>query len=152
MAPAARIVVEALDAPAVYDAFVLGVSEGYLDALGHVDQNSPFFRIFMHRYAGAQITHGLILESPGAFPPDGPIAVAITETAKRLGVSNMHLRRMFADAEKEGLLSRIGQQSLLLTEAGREAVDHIYATQLIVFLSGAAKALRACPNLAAPAA
>lgn len=143
-------VIERLDDPEVYDAFVLSISQGYLDSLDHLDDQSPIFRTFMHRYAGIQIVHALILECPEAFPPLGPIAFSPVATAKRFGVSRMHVRRMMEAARTEGLMSFADENVLVFEPAGREAVDYIYAAQLCIFLTAAARTLKARPELAGP--
>lgn len=148
--PAASRVLDCLDVPAVLESYVRCISEAYLEGLKHVDTADPFFRTFMHRYAGTQIVHGLVVAGEGTFPPRDPIAFAPTEMAKRFSVSRLHVCRMMDAAERGGLL-RLTDGALVLTPAGRAAVDHIYATQLIVFLVTAARTVRTCPELAEPA-
>jgi hypothetical protein len=143
-------IIEGLDRPEVYDAFVRSISEGYLEALDHVDDKTPYFRSFMHPYAGTQLVHSLVVESPDAFPPRRPIAFSAAVSAQRFGVSRMHVSRMMEAARKRGLVSFPGEGAVLFEPAGREAMDYIYATQLVIFLSAAARTLKACPALAEP--
>ncbi len=145
--PAVSGVLARLDAPAVFESYVRCISEAYLEGLKNVDTTDPFFRTFMHSYAGTQIVHGLVVQGKDAFPPEGPIAFQLTETAKRFSVSRLHVRRMMEGAQREGLL-HLADGALVLTPAGRAAVDHIYATQLIVFLVTAARTVRTCRELA----
>ncbi|MGH8317053.1 MAG: hypothetical protein ACREUL_03625 [Steroidobacteraceae bacterium] len=136
-----------LDVPGVFESYVRYISEAYLEGLKDIDTEDPFFRTFMHRYAGTQIVHGLVVAARGAFPPRDPIAFNLAETAKHFAVSRLHVRRMM-DAAQRGDLLRLADGALVLTTAGRAAVDHIYATQLIVFLVAAARTARGCPMLA----
>lgn len=144
--PAVLRVLARLDAPAVFESYVRCISEAYLEGLKYVDPGDPFFRTFMHSYAGTQIVHGLVASGQGAFPPLDPIAFHPAETAKRFSVSRLHVRRMMDAAQRDGLI-RLTDGALLLTAAGCAAVDHIYATQLIVFLVTAARTARTHPEL-----
>jgi len=145
--PAANLVLDALDAPGVFDVFVRHISEGYLEGLRNVDVESPFFTIFMHRYAGAQIVHAMVTASTDGFPPHEPFGFTASSVARRFAVSRAHVRRMFAAAERGGLLRLNGDGAIRLEPAGREAIDHIYATQLLVFLVAAARTLNDLPEL-----
>jgi len=145
--PAAARVLACLDVPAVFESYVRCISEAYLEGLKDIDTDDPFFRTFMHSYAGTQIVHGLVVAGKDAFPPRDPIAFRLTETAKRFSVSRLHVRRMM-DAAQQGGLLRLRDGALILTPTGRDAIDHIYATQLIVFLVTAARTVGACPELA----
>jgi hypothetical protein len=144
--PAVSRVLASLDAPGVFESYVRYISEAYLEGLKDIDIEDPFFRTFMHRYAGTQIVHGLVVAARDGFPPHDPIAFHPTETAKRFSVSRLHVRRMMDAAQRGGLL-RLADGSLVLTTAGRAAVDHVYATQLIVFLVAAARTVTDCPKL-----
>ncbi|HTY48251.1 MAG TPA: hypothetical protein VMB48_01010 [Steroidobacteraceae bacterium] len=136
-------VITRLDQPAVFDSYVRCISEAYLEGLKDIDTGDPFFQTFMHRYAGTQIVHSLVIAASDAFPPQDPIAFNSTETAKRFSVSRLHVRRMMDAAQRTGLL-RLTEGALVWTPEGRAAVDHIYATQLIVFLVSAARTVRTC--------
>jgi hypothetical protein len=144
--PAVSSVLASLDAPGVFESYVRYISDAYLEGLKDIDIDDPFFRTFMHSYAGTQIVHGLVVAARDGFPPHDPIAFHPTETAKRFSVSRLHVRRMMDAAQRGGLL-RLADGSLVLTTAGRAAVDHVYATQLIVFLVAAARTVRDCPKL-----
>jgi hypothetical protein len=54
---------------------------------------------------------------------------------------------MLAAAQREGMLRLTGDGAIVLEPAGRDAIDHIYATQLIIFLVAAARTLNALPEL-----
>lgn len=145
--PAISTVLSRFDAPGVFEGYVRYISEAYLEGLKDVDTEDPFFRTFMHRYAGTQIVHGLVVAARDTFPPRDPIAFNAAETAKHFSVSRLHVRRMIDAAQRGGLL-HLADGALVLTTAGRAAIDHIYATQLIVFLVAAARTARGCPELA----
>lgn len=147
--PAVSTVLARLDAPGVFESYVHHISEAYLEGLKDINPEDPFFRTFMHRYAGTQIVHGLVVAASDAFPPRDPIAFHLTETAKRFSVSRLHVRRMMDAAQRSGLLRRT-DGALVLTAAGRAAIDHIYATQLIVFLVAAARTAADHLTLAGP--
>ncbi|MGH7057734.1 MAG: hypothetical protein ACREFZ_07575 [Acetobacteraceae bacterium] len=147
--PAVSRVLACFDVQAVFECYVRSISEAYLQGLKDVDTRDPFFRTFMHSYAGTQIVHGLVLAAKDAFPPRDPIAFQLTETASRFSVSRLHVRRMM-DAAQQGGLLRLAEGALIFTPAGRAAVDHIYATQLIVFLVTAARTVETCAKLAEP--
>ena len=145
--PAAGLVLGAMSAAGVFETFVRCISEGYLEGLRNVDVESPFFRVFMNRYAGTQFVHGLVTSAPDVFPPLAPISLSIAGAARRFGVSRTHLHRMLMAAAREGLLRLEPDGSVHLEPAGRTAIDHIYATQILVFLTAAARTLRARPDL-----
>jgi len=145
--PAVSGVLASLDSHVVFESYVRYISEAYLEGLKDIDIEDPFFRTFMHSYAGTQIVHGLVVAAVDGFPPHDPIAFHPTETAKRFSVSRLHVRRLMEAAQRGGLL-RLADGSLVLTTAGRAAVDHIYATQLIVFLVAAARTVKVCPDFA----
>jgi len=140
--PAVSTVLARLDAPGVLESYVRYISEAYLEGLKDVDTEDPFFRTFMHRYAGTQIMHGLVVTARDAFPPYDPIPFHPAEIARRFSVSRLHVRRMMDAAQREDLL-RVAGDTLVFTPAGRAATDHIYATQLIVFLVAAARTAHA---------
>ncbi|MGH8288063.1 MAG: hypothetical protein ACREV7_03425 [Steroidobacteraceae bacterium] len=147
--PAVSRVLTSLDTPGVFESYVRYISDAYLEGLKDIDIEDPFFRTFMHSYAGTQIVHGLVVAAGDGFPPRDPIAFHPTETAKRFSVSRLHVRRMMDAAQGGGLL-RLAEGSLVLTAAGVAAVDHVYATQLIVFLVAAARTARDCLELVEP--
>lgn len=141
--PAVSRVLVFLDAPGVFETYVRYISDAYLEGLKDIDIEDPFFRTFMHSYAGTQIVHGLVIAAGEGFPPRDSILFHPAETARRFSVSRLHVRRMMDAAERRGLL-RLAAGSLVLTLEGRAAVDHVYATQLIVFLVAAARTVRDC--------
>ena len=139
--PAANQVAAGLDDPIVYDVFVRSISEGYLEALSLVDDRSPYFRAFMHPYAGTQLVHSLVLEDPDHFPPQRILSFSMKAAATRFGVSRMHVARMVERARRNGLVTLPERGHLQFEAAGRSAMDDIYATQLFIFLGAAARTL-----------
>jgi hypothetical protein len=147
--PAVSTVLARFDGPGVFESYVHHIGDAYLEGLKDINPEDPFFRTFMHRYAGTQIVHGLVVAARDGFPPRDPIAFHPTETAKRFSVSRLHVRRMMDAAQRGGLL-HMTHDALIFTTAGRAAIDHIYATQLIVFLVAAARTVVDRPKLAEP--
>jgi hypothetical protein len=139
--PGANDVAARLDDPIVYDVFVRSISEGYLEALSIVDDRSPYFRAFMHPYAGTQLVHSLVLEDPDHFPPQCIIAFSMKAAAARFDVSRMHLARMMERARRSGLVNLPERGQLRFEPAGRFAMDDIYATQILIFLGAATRTL-----------
>ena len=92
----------------------------------------------------------LVTATPDAFPPEQPFELSISAAARRFGVSRTHIRRMLLAAERERLLRLELDGTIRLEPSGREAVDHIYATQILVFLVAAARTLKARPDLIVP--
>lgn len=144
--PEVERIITHLDLPEVYDTFVRNISEAYLEALGLVDDRGPFFRIFMHPYAGTQLVHGLIAQSE-TFPPLGPLTFSAGLAARRFSVSHNHIKRIMEAARKAALVSFPSEGLVVFEGAGLESVDSIYATQLVIFLSSAARSLRTLPEL-----
>lgn len=142
--PSVALLLARFDDRAVYETFVRCISEGYLEGLNHIDRESAYFKVFMHRYAGVQIVHTLLVSSPEQdFPPQGPIVFCTATAARRFGVSQVHVRRLLHAGERAGLL-RLPKSGLVLLEPeGRKAVAEIFATQMAVFLIAAARTMAA---------
>jgi hypothetical protein len=147
--PAVGILLAHFDEPAVFETFAKLLCEGFLGSAGETDLNSPYFRVFMHRHAGIQIVHALLAASADdVFPPERPIALSLSAAARRFRVSRIHLRRLLDAAEREGLLRLTADGAVQFEPAGREAIDAVFATQMIRFLEAAARTLALCPDLA----
>jgi DNA-binding GntR family transcriptional regulator len=123
--------------------------EVFLDGMPHASMDSPYFRVFMHRNAGIQIMHTLLAASAGdVFPPQQPIALSLSAAARRFKVSRIHVRRLLDAGERDGLLRLSADGAVQFEPAGRDAIDYIFATQLIRFLSAAARTLALKADLA----
>ncbi|HEX7759745.1 MAG TPA: hypothetical protein VF459_09595 [Caulobacteraceae bacterium] len=139
--PWVDIVLARLDEPGVVETFAKLQGEGLLIAVVATDLNSPFIRIVGQRHGGMQILHWIIqsVEDDGAFPPSRSAPASATAVARRLRVSRAHVKRLFSDGMREGLLSQAEDGSILLPPATRQVVEAVYATRLIGFLVCAAK-------------
>ncbi|MBW8815056.1 MAG: hypothetical protein JF588_16680 [Caulobacterales bacterium] len=143
--PAAGIVLRNLAAPGVLDALVVEQGDAFVAGSSQASAFDDFYRIFMHRLAGIQILHGLVAKAPG-FPPAAPIPFSVSETARRFHVSRIHVSRIIKDAGLHGFVE-LEPGTLRFTQAGREALDWLYASRLCVHLACAARTLKANPQL-----
>jgi hypothetical protein len=151
--PQIAALIDRFDMPGVFETYAVLLVEGFLATAPHFDVNAPYFRIFMHRHAGIQIVHFLLAHAADeAFPPREPIAVSLSALAQRFGVSRSHVRRLLEAAEREGLIQRCNDGAVLWTQAGRAAVDHVFATQMTRFLFIAARTMASRPDLFGPLA
>lgn len=149
--PAVGLMLDGFDAPGVFETFVQQMGDAFLDAVRQGHAHAAYDRVFMHRNAGIQIMHALLADAPGeAFPPEQAIPFSTSAAARRFKVSRVHVRRLLDAGEAESLLY-LEDGAVRLTPEGREAVDWIFATQLIVFLTSAARTLKARPELLAAA-
>jgi hypothetical protein len=149
--PAAGLVFDRFDAPGVFESFVAHQGDAFLDGTrqGHAPAvQRIYYQVFLHRHAGIQIVQGLLTDAADddVFPPAGPIPFSTNEAARRCKVSRVHVRRMLQDAVAGGLIEA-DAGAVRFTPQGREAVDWSYASQMIVFLTAAARALATCSEL-----
>ncbi|HKD22154.1 MAG TPA: hypothetical protein VKB71_09070 [Rhizomicrobium sp.] len=136
------LLLDKFDMPGVFETYAKVLCDVFLDGMPHANMESPYFRVFMHRNAGIQIMHTLLAASTGdAFPPQQPIALSLSAAARRFRVSRIHVRRLLDAAERDGLLRLSADGAVQFEQAGRDAIDYIFSTQLIRFLSAAARTL-----------
>jgi hypothetical protein len=103
-----------------------------------------FARVFLNRHAGTQIGWTLLVQrGDGAFPYSGPLEVCKAALARRFGVSLMHVKRLFAQAKREGLIRQDDEHQLFLTELARDQIRFLYAGQLVQLLMASARTLAA---------
>lgn len=147
--PGAKHVLDALDRPEVIDTLNRIQSEGLLGASRASQQDSPYFRIFMHRHAGSQIAWMLMTSPHGAtdFPPREPVSLPVASIARRFEISRVHVRRLFDDARAEGLIEADERGAICFTDGAGAFIRHIYAAQLVQLLASTAGTLRARPEL-----
>lgn len=151
--PEIAILIDQFDTPGVFEAYAARLAEGFLATVPHFDANTAYFRIFMHRHAGIQIVHFLLAHATDeSFPPRQPIAVSLSGLSQRFGVSRSHVRRLIEAAEREGLIQRCNDGAVVWAPAGRAALDHVFATQMITFLSTAARTMASRPDIFGPLA
>jgi hypothetical protein len=146
--PAARIIAERLDDPEIFGLFGRYHIEELLSAIP-VDPrlDDSFVRVIMHRHAGTQLLWSLLAASDAVFPPEGPIPLSVAGTARRFGVSRIHLQRMLDDAARAGLIRRTEDGSIVL-EGVRAHLRYLYPAQLIKLLSACASTIAARPDIA----
>jgi len=151
--PEIAVLVDLFERPGVFETYAALLVEGFLVTVPHFDVNTPYFRIFMHRYAGIQIVHFLLARAADeAFPPREPIAFSLSTLAQRFGVSRSHVRRLIEAAEREGLIQRCNDGAVVWTSAGRAELDYVFATQMTRFLFIAARTMASRPDLFGPLA
>lgn len=146
--PGVRVLLSQFDKPGVFETSARYVCEQLLAAANQANLEAPAFRIFMHRYAGRQILQYLLSASgDDVFPPRGPIPISLTGMAERFGVSRIHVRRLLNAAQKEGLITRLNENTVVFEEPGRAALDRIFSIQIAHLLMAAACTLKARPDL-----
>ncbi len=142
--PSVGLLLDRFDEPGMFESFSKKLCEAFLDTAHKTDVNAPYFRVFLHRNAGIQIVHALISEGAGdTFPPVRPIPFSLSATARRFRVSRIHVRRLVDAAEHEGLLRYSDEGTVTLEPAGRRTIDYVFATQMIRFLTVAARTMKA---------
>jgi hypothetical protein len=144
--PGAKRVLDLLAEPQVFDSFALVHSGALLQTSVEVVQAHPYVRIFLHRHAGSQIIWTLLEAGDAEFPSRAPIPVSIPALASRFGVSRLHIKRMFDDAEQEGLVRWETPGAASLQPAACEFISWLYAGQLLVLLIAAARTARTLPD------
>jgi hypothetical protein len=133
--PACCAVVDRLDEPAFYGSFCMVQLEGLAQGAANWDGDMPFVRVFMNRHAGTQIAWTLLVQKgDGGFPFAGPLKVSKLALAGRFNVSLMHVKRLFAEAKREGILIGNDERQFFWTDAGMEQIKFLYAAQIIRLL------------------
>jgi hypothetical protein len=115
-----------------------------LVAASAVERETPFIRVFLHRHAGMQTVHWMLLsaEKGDAFPPRRPISVPIASVARQLRVSRTHVDRLLNEAEREGLVRRDAESMIEFTEMMQSDILFFISSMLIGLLICAAKSAR----------
>ncbi len=144
--PSVALVLDRFDQPGVFEAYTAELGAGFLQSVPQTDVNMAYFRIFMHRNAGIQIVHSLLVDSgEGAFPPMEPIPVSQSALARRFGVSRAHISRLLEAAAAAKLVRLEPAGSVQFEAEGRAQLDFVFATQMIRFLITVARTLKARP-------
>jgi len=144
--PAVRLVQQNLATAAVMNDLACEQGAAFVAGSRQTHGHEAWYRTFMHRLAGIQLLHGLVAGAD-SFPPTGRIAFSARETAQRFQVSRVHVGRMLQAAVGHGFMEA-EPGSVRFTEAGRQALDWLYASRLCVHLACAARTLKAHPELA----
>jgi hypothetical protein len=138
--PSVRLILDCLDRPETLSTMMRIQAEGFRHVANEMDTDTAFHRVFMHRHAGMQILHAILLTaSEHEFPPRDAVAISITALASRFHVSRTHVRRLIESAEADGFLKRVGEGAVAFTEEGRQSVRYLFALRLIGYLVCAAK-------------
>ena len=137
-----------LTEPAFFREYMLMFGEGMMQFLRN--GGNPASAFFAERDAGLIILYDMILSaSPGdEFPPKGPLQMAVTDLAKRYGVSRSHVFRLFRDAETKGIIARADANTGTLSEDMRAAVVELSASLLVGFAICCGHAMRVAAGAA----
>ncbi len=145
--PAVRPVLDRLDEPQVFNILARLHSAALLSVSPEIVQQDPYVRIFLHRRAGAQIICALLTAEAAERPSLGPIPISLAGLARRFGVSRIHLKRMFDEAEAVGFVSWAAPGALQLEASARDRMGWQYAAQLLLLIVAAARTVKALPEV-----
>lgn len=140
--PAVGAVLERLGDPATLAVVAQIHSQGLSDS-AEADAAPPM-HAFLHAHAGTQILWVLLTGGEGqTLVPDraGPISVA--GLARRFDVSRVHVKRIFAEAAREGLAELGPDGVVAFTDRARGELNVLYALQLAQLLAAAARTAEA---------
>jgi hypothetical protein len=138
--PAVSAVIARLDEPNILAQYMAHLGSSFLPSvLGKPYRQ--FMDTFIEPHAGIQLIDLIVVAAAkdDAFPPTRPIPISINATAQRLRVSRAHIRRILDKGQNEGLLTRRGDGTILLTEAMRSTIRYMLALRLYGFLVCAAR-------------
>lgn len=151
--PAVDLVLNRLDETKILEMLACFQGEEFLAATKATPaSSSPYFRVFLNRYAGTQITMVFGAEGHDNFPTREAIAFSGAAIAKRFRVSRVHIKRMMDYAEREGFVTRNGDGAIVLEESLRMVLRESYAIQLTRLLSQSARTLSNSAALTEPVA
>jgi hypothetical protein len=130
--------------PQVLETFGGLHAKGLVDALEGGMPVLDFLRVFIHPHAGHLIVGTLMTTAQGeAFPPERAGPISVSALSRSFGVSRIHISRIFADAEREGL-ARLDRDGMVHFEPkAREEMTFFNAAQFAQILAAAAKTVRA---------
>lgn len=105
-------------------------------------EHVPALRLFGERTGGMFVVLSLLAAGDDEADRRGdPVAVSITELARRIGTSRTHILRLLSDAAAAGLLERDGANGIVVLPALREAAYDFFALVLL-FLTHCANVAR----------
>jgi AraC-like DNA-binding protein len=146
--PSVGLVLDALDDPLVFRTLVRSHGEIMGEVIAATPATVRFAQAFVHRHAGSQIAHAMILAAPtDPFPSHLPFAFSQAAIARRFGVSRTHVRRLIEGAAEQGLLETGPDGTLRLLEVGRIQLAVFYAAQLLRHLIAGARTVKALPQV-----
>jgi hypothetical protein len=142
--PAVARLADRLHEPDIFQTF-LRIQAARLHRLAAgTTEEPPYQRIFMHRYAGNQITALFLVSETGTeFPSEAPLPIRLNLVAARFGVSHLHVRRMLNDAMAAGLLDYTAAGTVTLSVEMRTGLRFLSAVQLVELIASAAQTLAA---------
>lgn len=132
---------EQLETPGVFER-LLAVQAARLHRVARGPDPSPGLRrAFMDPSAGSQILWALVVAGEEAdFPPKGELQISLGQMAVRFGVARIHVRRVLAGAEREGLLRYQPGGSIVFLDAGLHSVRLHFALQIAELIGTANEA------------
>jgi len=135
--PALAPLAAQLDDPETFAAF-LNIQAARLYALSRQPDPLPGIRrAFLHPHAGSQILWTIVLTgTDGSFPASDEIRLSLSDLSGRFGVTHLHVRRLFKQADAEGILAYQGHGRLTLHPAGIDLIRYHYAFQLCELVEG----------------
>jgi hypothetical protein len=143
IAPEGRALLDRLDDPDVCATFVRLQGASLFETTANVGFAGPTVAAFYNPLAGVQVLSILIAGGDErSFPSRAPVPLPIAPTARRLGVSRVHLKRLLAHAVGAGLLVPHPGGGYALAEAADAELRFIYAAQLVSLLIAIGRTLR----------
>ena len=142
--PNFQIIVDNLDEPEVFRAFMTEFGEGAVNASVAVDQSAPFWNIFLARNAGAQILQLMLIADMDH--GEKPFPVSVAAMARQLNVARSHVTRVLQMAEKANLLERKPDGTVLLFDELRRDADAAFTLRMAGYAICAAHALEFIPQ------
>ncbi len=147
--PGVGVVSRALARAEVVDTYIRLQGETLFEASREAQRRSAFVEVFLNRHAGTQFIHTLVTATPPGASPTGSVpGFSLAGTARRLGVSRIHLRRMLDDGERRGLLTLGPQGEIQFLDLGLDEIAFLYSLQIGRMLTCAARTLKAHPQIA----
>jgi len=143
IAPDAGVLIDRLDDPAVRTTFLTLQGGCLFESTAATALEGPVFDSFYYPLAGVQILSTLIAAGEeGRFPARTPVPLPISQVARELDVSRMHVKRLLLAAQAAGVLTAHPGGAYALAEPADEVLRFIYAAQLICLLIPIGRTLR----------
>lgn len=98
--------------------------------------HAPDLWLFAERSGGLLLLYHLMLRTPEAAFPLGPVPMPLAEMSRQLGLSRTHVLRLVRDAEAAGLLRRDGDTIVPSARLGAALVS-FFCAMFDVLLEGA---------------
>lgn len=121
--PDAPRALAALTSPAFVEG-VIRLMSAYLRAGFRFVDHAPGIRLFTERNGGMFVLFSLLADEEDE---DGPIPVSISQLARGISTSRVHVVKLLKDAEVEGLLTRRDDGSVLILPPLRRDIFEFFA-------------------------